>query len=75
MFRCELSALSMARQALRNGCGATGEDAGSNVLSVAFAPSKPGAPTMYVAWENDSGDDWTPAACNSYLALDLAPWF
>jgi hypothetical protein len=30
----------------------------------------------YTAWENGRGsDDWTAAACNTYLAVDLKQFF
>lgn len=51
-------------------CGNT--HSGSNVLSVAFDPSRV---TMYAAWEGFSGDSWRPAACNSYLQLNMTQWF
>jgi len=46
---------------------------GSNVLSVAFDPQ---SLIAYTAWESGSGADlWTPAACATYLAIDLSTWF
>jgi hypothetical protein len=45
---------------------------GSNVLSVAFDPSKN---TLYAAWEDKSGDDWTPAACSPYIEIDMSQWW
>ena len=50
---------------------------GSNVLSVAFDPSKL---TAFAAWEDGAGfgtaaGNWRPAACNPYLQIDLASWF
>jgi hypothetical protein len=30
----------------------------------------------YAAWENGRGqDNWTAAACNTYLAIDFKEWF
>jgi len=34
----------------------------------------------YAAWEDGHGignatDSWKPAACSSYLKIDLKPWF
>lgn len=60
--------------------GAKGTDAyqcqdntgGSNVLSVAFAPSDL---VLAAAWERDSGAAWRPAACSDYLTIDLKQWF
>lgn len=45
---------------------------GENVLSATFHPE---AMTTYIAWENGQGDTWVPAACNSYVKLDLTPFF
>lgn len=46
---------------------------GSNVLSATYDPQDLLA---YVAWENGSGDNnWLPAACNTYLALDFKKIF
>lgn len=45
---------------------------GSNVLSVAF---KPLSSLAWAAWEDGKGDSWTPAACNTYIALNLSLWF
>jgi hypothetical protein len=45
---------------------------GSNILSVAFDPSKT---TMYAAWEDGTGDSWTPAACAPYIEIDMSQWF
>ena len=47
-------------------------DGASNVLSVAYDPA---ALTAYVAWESGTGEDWVPAACNTYVAIDLKEWF
>jgi hypothetical protein len=47
-------------------------DGGSNILSVAYDPSNLLA---YAAWESGAGDSWAPAACSTYLALDLSSWF
>lgn len=46
---------------------------GSNILSVAFDPSNL---IMYTAWENGRGSqEWSPAACNTYLQLNMKSWF
>eukprot|EP00003_Mantamonas_plastica_P014101 TRINITY_DN2450_c0_g1_i2.p2 TRINITY_DN2450_c0_g1~~TRINITY_DN2450_c0_g1_i2.p2 ORF type:complete len:299 (+),score=110.28 TRINITY_DN2450_c0_g1_i2:442-1338(+) len=45
---------------------------GSNVLSVAF---QPGAQVAWAAWENGHLDSWRPAACNTYVEIDLKPVF
>lgn len=47
-------------------------DAASNILSVTYDPAEVIA---YMAWENGHKSTWTPAACNTYLAVDLKPWF
>ena len=52
-------------------CGAP-YSKGANILSETFHPS---TMTVYVAWENGVGDDWVPAACNSYVAVDLSQFF
>lgn len=60
--------------------GAKGEDfwsckdvrGGINVLSVGF---RPGKQTLWAAWENGAGSTWTPAACNSYIEVDLSSFF
>lgn len=49
---------------------------GDNVMSIAYMPRGPGGNTRaYIAWEAKSGAQWTPAACASYVALDLEKWF
>lgn len=50
---------------------------GDSVLSVTFDPSEQ---IMYAAWEsNDAGgnanDKWVPAACQTYIKLDMKEWF
>ena len=46
---------------------------GSNILSVTFDVKNL---AMYTAWENGHGQDaWTPAACNTYIKIDLTQWF
>jgi hypothetical protein len=54
-------------------CGGLGTygDA-SNVLSVAFSP---GSDELYVAWEVGTGDAWTPAACATYIKLNMAKYW
>ena len=44
---------------------------GDNVLSVTYDPS---SLTVYAAWESNSGN-WITAACNTYLQIDLSPFF
>ena len=43
---------------------------GANVLSVTYDPSKL---DVYIAWENGhrSDDSWSPAACNTYMRINL----
>ena len=48
-----------------------GTDA-ANILSTTFDPSNL---VMYVAWENSLNGTWTPAACNSYLQLNMKSFF
>jgi hypothetical protein len=43
-------------------------DSGSNVLSVTYDPSNL---ILYAAWEDGTGDAWIPAACNTYVGLDM----
>eukprot|EP00051_Salpingoeca_urceolata_P032044 m.14029 g.14029 ORF g.14029 m.14029 type:complete len:505 (+) comp4721_c0_seq1:1601-3115(+) len=45
---------------------------GSNILSVAFAPTDL---HVAVAWESGAKDSWRPACCSSYLKLDLSTYF
>eukprot|EP00050_Salpingoeca_kvevrii_P017702 m.67473 g.67473 ORF g.67473 m.67473 type:complete len:503 (-) comp7682_c0_seq2:947-2455(-) len=45
---------------------------GSNVLSVAFAPTDM---TVAVAWESNTGDTWRPACCSTYVQFDMKYWF
>lgn len=45
---------------------------GSNVLSVAFDPK---SQVIYSAWEANSGDNWVPAGCSTFVKLDMAQWF
>ena len=46
---------------------------GANVLSATFAPKQLIA---YIAWESGTGDtDWTPAACSTYLEINLNKFF
>ncbi len=54
-------------------CGGYPYNGGSNILSVTYDPTNL---SMYAAWEEGTGQDgWAPAACNSYLQIDLKPWF
>jgi len=46
--------------------------AGSNIISVTFHPS---GQEFWASWENGSGNDWRPAACNNYVHFDLSEWF
>jgi hypothetical protein len=41
---------------------------GDNVLSVAYVP---GERRFFVAWEEGSGALWRPAACSTYVHVDL----
>jgi hypothetical protein len=44
-----------------------------NIMSVAFQPNEL---TVYVAFENgDSDTNWSPAGCNTYVAIDLKEYF
>merc|ERR1712137_105510 len=45
---------------------------GSNIISVTFHP---GGQEFWASWENGSGDNWRPAACNNYVHFDLSKWF
>jgi len=45
---------------------------GSNVLSVMFMP---GDQVAYAAWEDNSGANWRPACCNTYIKIDFTKWF
>eukprot|EP01042_Synura_sphagnicola_P010829 gene10829-13868_t len=47
-------------------------DEASKILSVTYDPAEVIA---YTAWENGHESTWKPAACNTYLAIDLKPWF
>ena len=29
----------------------------------------------YVAWDNGADDTWSPAACNTYVKVDLSLWW
>lgn len=51
-------------------CGDTHK--GSNVLSVTFDPS---LGQMYAAWEAYAGAAWRPAACSTYVQLNMTAWF
>ncbi len=45
-----------------------------NTMSIAYDPQHY---TAYVAWEDGTidGNDWTAAACNTYVHLNLQKWF
>ena len=43
-----------------------------NILSVTYDPTNS---YMYAAFEDGSGDDWIPAACMPYVAIDMSQWF
>lgn len=43
-----------------------------NILSVAFSPSDL---KVYAAYESGTGDGWIPAACNSYVEVDMTEYF
>lgn len=46
---------------------------GANILSATFYPKDL---TAYVAWESGTGvDAWTPAACSTYVEVNLKPFF
>lgn len=45
---------------------------GDNILSVTFDLNKR---SMYAAWENGHDDAWMPAACNTYVKIDLTQFF
>lgn len=45
---------------------------GANILSASFHPQ---TTTAYVAWENSQGDSWSPAACQSYVKVDMSDFF
>jgi hypothetical protein len=49
-------------------------DEAANVLSITYDPS---ALHMYIAWENGRRSDgsWSPAACNTYVKLDMTEFF
>lgn len=51
-------------------CGST--HTGSNVLSVTFDPEMG---NMFAAWEAFEGAVWRPAACNTYVQLNMTAWF
>ena len=53
-------------------CPAAGQDKGTNIMSVMFAP---GDQRMYAAIEYGSGNSYRTACCGVYLNIDLAPWF
>ena len=44
-----------------------------NILSVTYDPTNR---KMYAAWESGAGSEtWMPAACSTYLEIDMRPWF
>lgn len=45
---------------------------GANILSVTYDPAEL---TLYAAFEDGTGDDWVPAACNGYIKIDMKQWF
>lgn len=47
-------------------------DEADNILSVTFDTENV---VLYAAWENGSGDQYTPAACNTYLKFDVKIFF
>jgi hypothetical protein len=54
-------------------CAGPPYDDAQNILSIAFQPR---ALTLYVAWESGHGDaEWTPAACNTFVQVDMKEWF
>lgn len=45
---------------------------GENILSVTYDPSNR---YLYAAFEDGSGENWIPAACMPYVAIDMSQWF
>lgn len=45
---------------------------GSNVISVMFVPSEL---KMWVSFEYSSGENFRPACCSVYVAIDMKLWF
>lgn len=45
---------------------------GANILSVTYEPS---SRILYAAFEDKSGTQWIPAACNPYVKIDMNQWF
>jgi len=45
---------------------------GANILSATFYPKEL---TAYIAWESGTGETWTPAACSTYIEVNLKPFF
>jgi hypothetical protein len=44
---------------------------GSNIMSITFDPSQL---ILYTAFEDGSGENWVPAACNGYIKVDMKQW-
>lgn len=44
---------------------------GENIMSVTYDPT---ARTLYTAFEDGTGDNWVPAACNAYVKIDMTQW-
>lgn len=45
-------------------------DGGSNIMSIVYAPHRTNA-HAWVAFEDGTGDEWVPAACNPYVRIDF----
>jgi hypothetical protein len=45
---------------------------GDNVVFATFDPSEQ---VMYAAWESGEGASWKPAACGSYMKMDMKQWW
>ena len=45
---------------------------GENIMSVTYDPSNR---VLYTAFEDNSGANWVPAACNAYVKIDMNQWF
>jgi hypothetical protein len=53
-------------------CNPSNYPQGSNILSVAFWPTKG---MLYSAWEDGSATSWSPAACNTYVVFDMSKFW
>eukprot|EP00762_Andalucia_godoyi_P006683 ANDGO_06147.mRNA.1 hypothetical protein len=50
-------------------CNPVAYPKGSNILSVMFHPA---SQTLWAAWEDGTGESWVPAACATYVQIDLS---